>query len=283
MKIKEINVSRSGVIPVASYENLRPGYSITVELDENDNKEKVVTDLNEYLRKMFEVEAHRCKAEWLSKLYENIRWYPRNGQQFPSVTSILFLCGQTDPKTFWITDHDSGQKREMTSDELQQYASRGNVIEARVEHFLTTGKWVDPNTLVPCRDDIEILTSGNLHLSWSDGSCKAFFAEFGGKIKVETFQKTVYNDEHLYAGTMDILGTFENKRTVFDIKSGAFDMRQLAAYAACEEKIKQLVVLPVGPTDNKCGYKKPVICTTIANEFQGFLHARAKFRQRFGL
>ena len=30
-KIKEISASLSGVIPVASYENLRPNYSMTVE------------------------------------------------------------------------------------------------------------------------------------------------------------------------------------------------------------------------------------------------------------
>jgi len=91
------------------------------------------------------------------------------------------------------------------------------------------------------------------------------------------------NDELLYSGRYDIKGKFEGIPAIMDCKSGAFDMRQLAAYAVCEEGIKRLVVLPIGPTDNKCGYKKPVVCDAIKDEFKGFQRARAKFQLRFGI
>ena len=68
-----------------------------------------------------------------------------------------------------------------------------------------------------------------------------------------------------------------------DFKSGSHDWRQLAAYAACIDGIEQLVVIHIGPTDNKQGYKKPSICTTVNAEFKEFLKARAKFREQFGV
>ena len=79
------------------------------------------------------------------------------------------------------------------------------------------------------------------------------------------------------------MGTYEGKKSVIDIKCGTFDWRQLAAYAMCLEGIEQLVILPVGPTDNKCGYQKPKVNTMIQKEYEEFLKARAKFRRRFGI
>lgn len=268
MTITEVTVSKSAVIPVAAYENLRPSFSITAQPDKGESAYKVITYLSDSLSQLIREESNRCKTEYLEKLYAWIRWYEKDGIRYPSVTSILGI------------DKSFGQ---FTEQELQQYASRGNVLEAMIQIFLTDGKWVDPKEFPQCCEDIEILQTGNLKLSWEDGSHKEFMAEFGDKIKVEVFQKTVFNTEHLYAGTMDILGTFDGKRSIMDIKSGTFDMRQLAAYAVCEENIEQLVVLPIGPTENKCGFKKPIICTTIESEFREFIKARAKFRQRFGI
>ena len=268
MTITEVTVSKSAVIPVAAYENLRPSFSITAQPDKGESAAKVILYINTWLNDLMREESNRCKTEYLEKIYAWIRWYLKDGIRFPSVTSILGL-----DKTF-------GQ---FTEQELQQYASRGNILEVMIEVFLMTGLWPEPQELPQCREDIEILAAGNLNLSWKDGSHEAFMAEYGSKIKVEAFQKTVFNQEQMYAGTLDILGEFDGKRSIMDIKSGTFDMRQLAAYAVCEEGIEQLVILPIGPTENKCGFKKPVICTTIDNEFREFIKARAKFRQRFGV
>lgn len=267
MKTKEITVSLSGVIPVAAYENLRPGFSITVEPENGEDRDKIISELRQYLHGVFENEANRGKADLIDKQYANIRFYEKDGKKYPSVTSILG----------WDKDW------KITEDELQQYASRGNILDAIVTTYLQTGKWPDPLEMPALREDVSILMSGSLNFIWENCSYKKFMEIYGPKIKAETYQHTVFNDENLYAGTSDIVGEFDGIRSVMDIKSGGFDMRQLAAYAMCEKDIEQLVVLFVGPTDNQCGYKKPVICDTIQNEYREFLKARAKFRQRFGV
>jgi hypothetical protein len=266
-KIKEITVSRSGVIPIASYENLRPSYSITVELDETDSKEQVIEEMQAFLRSIFEHESNRGKADLIDKQYSNIRFYDYNDKKYPSVTSIL----------------NWGKQWKVTEDELRQYASRGTIVGDMVEHFLSIGKWLEPEKTKSLQEDVSILLGGSLGMHWHQCSHIAFCKKFKDNIVVKAIQGTVCNEEAEYAGTYDIVGQYENKRTLFDVKCGGFDMRQLAAYAMCLEGIEQLVVLPVGPTDNKCGYKKPIICTTIQKEYEEFLKARAKFRHRFGI
>jgi hypothetical protein len=266
-KIKEITVGLSGVIPVAAYENLRPSFSITVEPIDGQEPEKIIASLQQYLHAVFEGESNRGKADLIDKQYANVRFYEKDGKKYPSVTSILY----------W------DKEWRVTADELQQYASRGNIVEVLVQRFLETGEWIDPMDVPELKEDVSILMSGSLMFTWENCSHKAFMKAYGEKIKAEAFQQTVFNDEAMYAGTYDLLGDFDAIRSIMDTKSGAFDMRQLAAYAMCEKDIKQLVVLPVGPTDNKSGYKRPVICDTVQKEFAEFLKARAKFKQRFGI
>lgn len=266
-KIKEITVSLSGVIPVAAYENLRPGFSITVEPIDGENPEKIIAELQQYLHSVFENESNRGKADLIDKQYANVRFREKDGKKYPSVTSILS----------WDKDWH------ITDDELRQYASRGTIMDVMITEFFTTGKWIDPTQIPLLREEVSVLMSGNLMLTWEQCSHKAFMAQYQEKIEALSFHGTVFNDEALYSGEWDILGRYDGIRSIMDIKHGQFDMRQLAAYANCEEDIEQLVILPVGPTDNKCGYKRPVVCDTIQKEFEEFLKARAKFKQRFGI
>ena len=267
-KIKEITVSLSGVIPVAAYENLRPSFSITVEPIDGENPEKIITSLQQYLHSVFENESNRGKADLIDKQYANIRFYEKDGKKYPSVTSIL----------------NWDKEWRVTDDELRQYASRGNIVEALINEFITTGEWIDPTQVPSLREDVSILMSGSLMFTWENCSHKEFMKQYRSKIlNVEKIQGIVFNEEALYAGTYDIYGRYDTIWSIMDIKCGGFDMRQLAAYAICEKDIQQLVILPVGPTDNKCGYKRPVVCDTIQKEFEEFLKARAKFKQRFGI
>ena len=203
----------------------------------------------------------------LDKLYDGLRFYEKDGIKYPSVTSVLFYG-----KDFHMPEH-----------ELAQYAARGTIVGKMVETYLKTGEWIDPAKTESLIDDVAVLFGGTLNMHWDQCSHKEFTARFAGDITTESVQGTVYNEEYLYAGTYDIVGNYLGKRSLMDVKCGGFDMRQLAAYAMCLEGIEQLVVLPTGKTDNKCGYKRPVVCGTIQTEFDGFLKARAKFRQRFGL
>ena len=271
LKVKEVTVSLSGVIPVAAYENLRPSFSMTVELIDGQKVEDVVGECQRYLHAVFEGESNRGKADLIDKQYSNIRFYEKNGRKYPSVTSILNWDKQ------WS----------VTEDELNQYASRGTIVGYLVEQYLTRlhapDDWLDPTQVPALREDVSILMGGSLMFTWEQCSHKAFIEKYGDMIKVEKIQGTVFNDECLYAGTYDILGSYDGVKSVMDVKCGGYDMRQLAAYAMCEKDIKQLVVLPVGPTDNQCGYKRPVVCDTIQKEFEEFLKARAKFKKRFGV
>ena len=123
-----------------------------------------------------------------------------------------------------------------------------------------------------------------MKLQWSDCSYKKFFEQYKDDIEAVTIEKTVYNDEHRYAGRYDFIGKYKGETALFDLKTGATsDFRQLSAYAACVPGIKNLIICPVGVTDNKCGYMKPKICTTPEAEFKEFLKARNKFSQRFGI
>jgi len=269
-KIKEITVSLSGVIPVAAYENLRPGFSITAEPINGENPEAIIAELQQYLHTVFENESNRGKADLIDKQYANIRFYEKDGKKYPSVTSIL----------------NWDKEWRVTDDELRQYASRGIVVESMINVFLSSGEWIDPTQVPSLREDVSILMSGSLMLTWEQCSHKKFMEQYRKKIEATSFQGIVFNEEALYAGRYDIYGNYDGIKSIMDIKSGGFDMRQLAAYAMCIEQVadvKQLVVIPVGPTDNKCGYKRPVVCDTIQKEFEEFLKARAKFKQRFGI
>ncbi|GAI53947.1 unnamed protein product, partial [marine sediment metagenome] len=226
----------------AAYENLRPGYSITVEPIDGESPEKIIAELQSYLHAVFENESNRGKADLIDKQYTNIRFYEKDGKKYPSVTSIL----------------NWDKEWRVTDDELRQYASRGNIVEALITNYLQKAEWFEPTEIPSLREDVSILMSGSLMMTWEQCSHKKFMEQYRKKIGISCFQEQLFNEENLYAGTLDILGTYDGIRSIMDIKCGGWDIRQLAAYAICEKDVKQLVILPVGPTDNKCGYKRPV-------------------------
>jgi len=267
MIYKEIHYGLSGVIPTSSYENLRPSFDITGVPEDGEDVKKLFADMQTYLHSLFEQESNRGKADLIDKQYSNIRFYEKDGKKYPSVTSIIG----------W------DKEWKVTEDELRQYASRGTIVGEIVEHYLSHGEWLDPTQVPFMREDVSILMSGSLMFTWEQCSHKAFLEQFAKLIKVEKVQETVFNEENLYAGTYDILGLYDDVKSLMDVKCGGWNMMQLAAYAVCLGDVEQLVVLPVGPTDNKCGYKRPVFCDTIGKEFEEFLKARAKFRKRFGV
>jgi hypothetical protein len=267
MKTKEISVGLSGVISTASWENLRPSFNIVAELEEGETDEECFAKLRGTLRAQFEMEANRAKTDLIEKQYSNIRFREKDGKKFPSVTSIL----------------DWDKTWRVTQDELNQYAARGTIVHKLIEIYYKTGEWKIPVEIDELKEEVAILLGGSLGFSWTDCTHELFIEKYGDKIKVEKTEQIVFNDEILYSGQYDLKGSYDNVSAIIDFKTGAYDMRQLAAYAVCETGIKRLVVLPVGPTDNKCGYKKPVICDTINDQFKDFLKARKKFRLRFGI
>jgi len=268
MEIKEIRHSVQAVISTGPYENQREMFEVLATLKSDDNPEEAMRKLEEFNHSRLEIAVNNAKTSLIEKQYQNIRFYERNGKKLPSVTSI----------TGWNTDW------KITEDELAQYASRGTIIHKLIEIYLKEGKWVNPVDVEELNNDVSILMSGSKGLSWQDCSYKEAIENIIKDLKVIEQEKTVYNDSHLYAGRLDLLCEYKGKRTIIDFKSGSTsDFRQLSAYAACLDGIESIVILPVGPTDNKSGFKKPMVCENIQKEFKAFLKARSEFRSRFGI
>ena len=77
--------------------------------------------------------------------------------------------------------------------------------------------------------------------------------------------------------------TISDKLTI-TLKSGQGEFKQLAAYAKADGiNVDQLVICPVGKTDNKQGYMAPRVEVNIQKHFEMFLEDRAKFTERFGI
>jgi hypothetical protein len=269
VKYKEISVGISGVIPVASYENLRPSFSATIEVQEGDNEDDVVKAGMKLVNYHFDVMVDKAKVDLIEKQYKNIRFREIDGKKYPSVTSILS----------W------DKEWKISEDELSQYAARGTIVHKLIELYLKDKKWINPIDLKEPEivEAIDILMGGSLGLHWNQCSHEAFFKEFGDDIEIESIEQVVINKEVRYSGRYDIKGKYKGKKAIMDCKTGAYDLAQLAAYAVCEDKIEQLIVLPVGITTNKSGVMKPIVSDDIEGEFKRFLYAREKFRKRFGI
>lgn len=268
MKIKEIHAGISGVIPIASYENLRPSFDITAEPEEGENVEECFARLKQALHFQFDMTANQAKIDLIEKQYQNIRFREKDGKKYPSVTSI--------------TDFDKDWK--ISDDELLQYGARGNIVHALIEHYIKSGEWVDVEKLPQIKEDIIIVAKGSLGLKWTDCTHQKFFEQFGKDFEFDKIEKEVYNDTHLYSGRYDAKGKYKGIPSIIDFKSGSsYHHKQLAAYAVCEEGIGQLVICPVGCTKNKSGVNKPSVSENIKDNFKMFLKDRAKFRQRFGI
>ena len=268
MKIKDITISLSGVLPNAAYSNYRPGYSMTVELENGDNEDEIFKDKRAYFRNLFELDSIAAKTELVEMQYASMRFREKDGKKYPSVTSILG----------WQTDW------RMTSEELTQYSSRGNIIHHISYEYLKTGVWVNPENVTELKDDVATVLGGSLGLHWNQCSHEKFFEENRKDIEIEAYEQTIFNDELFYCGTYDMKGTYKGKKAIFDIKSGSVhNMAQLAAYAVAEQGIEALVICAVGKTENKSGVIKPKVSTDIKGEFISFRKAREKFRLRFGI
>ena len=193
IKVKEITVSLSGVIPIAAYENLRPGYSMTLELDPGQSAYEAMVYCQNHLRQMLQEETDRSRADAIEKKFSKIGFRTKGNKKYPRVSSILGW--NINWERFGISELD-----------LPQYASRGNILEAICQHYLESGEWIDPRDVPELEEDIAVLRNGSKGFTWEDCSYKVCMEKFAEKIEMDTFQQVVYNDEHNYTGAIDIVG-----------------------------------------------------------------------------
>lgn len=268
MKIKEIHVGLSGVCPLAAYENLRPSYDMTIEPSDEETPEECFVKAQKIIRGQFENEVNRARTDLIEKQYSNIRFREKGGKKYPSVTSI----------TGWDINW------RISDDELQQYAARGTIVHRLIEEYIKTGIWAEPEMLKDLKDDLIILATGSLNLDWKVCSHEKFFEVNEKDFEWLEGEKEVFNEEHVYSGRYDRKAIYKGKLSIVDWKTGSnYNHRQTAAYAVCEEKIEQLVICPVGQTNNKSGYKKPDVTEDVKGNFKAFLKKRQGFRARFGI
>lgn len=275
IKTTKITMNLGGVIPTAPFANMRVDLGTEAHLSQGLGAKKGFSKLQEMLYHQFQVIENRAKADVIDRDYPNILFRPKNGMKFPRVTSILG----------W---ENSRKMPVISIDKLNQYAARGTIVHKLIYLYLETGKWHDPLKLPELKEEVATLNEGSLNFSWLDCSYKDFFRQYRKRLGKEgkwngKKELTVFNEEHCYSGQIDLMDKFEEKKSIIDIKTGTYDMRQLAAYAACEKKIEQMVVFDVGPTENKCGYIRPVTDERIKDHFRSFVDVRDRFRQRFGV
>ena len=278
--VKEFECSATwgGVISDAPYENCRPSFTDTIKFTAPKDGDMVsvlgnVRDiLTVGLKEKFDVMRNNLKAEAVAMEYDSIRFRELGGLQYPSVTSI----------TGWAKDFH------ITDIELEQYGCRGTIVHFLVEHFCRTGEWLTLRDAAAngYEEEATIMHKGGLGLTLDDLSYKKFFEGNRKDFEFDEFEKTIFNREHLYCGRLDAIGRYKGVKSIIDFKTGSsWEMAQLAAYAMGDgiDGIEQLVICPVGKTDNKCGYMKPVIELNVQGAFDNFLKLRSKFKKRFGV
>jgi len=287
----EITASYTGTISTGQWENLKPFFALkeTLEYDPDTQElpdEKIIerqAELQKINEDAFKRQDAIAYQEKIANTYKNIRFYDVGDKKYPSVTSIINM-----DKDFHIPP-----------DELNQFSSRGTLIHKQVEIFLTTGEWKVPKDIEECSFEYLSVVNGNLGLDFEDVDFRAFYESY--PFKVIECEKTVVNNDHQYAGRVDIIGIIEEENkakwdkvegvkygvpTIFDVKTATtidkiHGFTQGAAYARAEG-IEQICLIPL-TKENKCGFAKALTTTNIERYFNLFLNKRKLFRDRYGI
>lgn len=284
MKIK-ISSQYSGVIPTASYQNARPGFEAELEFeyegkpgDDNGLKDTIKKN-QDFLHQICYDNFKRCEQQALVEKLEreraDLRLVPDpQGVLMPSVTSVINF----DADMF------------VPPDELQEYASQGNIIHAQVAEFIKIGKWVEPKEIPDVWADLVIVSKGKLKLALEGWSFPDFLAK--NPISGMKNSERSMNLQHRYAGGPDFEGVPDFKDidkvpTLFDVKRTADkikNFKQIAAYCKMNgyEHIKQMGIVVLNDKTAQ-GFSKPIIETRIDEYFKMFLRDREAFRKRFGI
>lgn len=277
----KISARFDGVIPTGSYQNSRPGFSAEETFEIDAPKEEVDLMIQDRQRELqlicyenFESEAEKARIQKIKNDMKNFRFYESENGEYPSVTSILSY-----DEDFFCTD-----------DELKQYASQGNLIDAEIRNFVKTGKWVSSKDLEGCAADRFILKKGSLQLSLEGWNFTGFLEKYPIK-DLKVHEKPLFNHKWKYAGMPDLEGVYNDMATLISIKRtdhGVKPLIQDAAYARCGgmEHIKQIMVVEMkseADGGNKQGFSKPSITTEIDKYFELFLYKRKEFTKVYGV
>ena len=274
----EVTVGTSAVIAVASYENLKPFYSIKGVFSEKVDIDKLLQEMKDKVNQQLQIDYNNAIAQRL----KDMRFYERNGLKYISVTEVL--------------NHDA--KFFMKPEELNQYAAKGTMYNIQLDEFVKTGKWQAFSAIPECIRYLHDVETGTLRLPYDELAIRNFLKDY--PINFDRYQVSVFNDDHIYAGTLDYTGSIPKTAkwekldvlfdvpTLFDLKVGSPDkmkaLKQMSAYSSCPEMKDIRQVCMINITDkNKCGYAVPVVSQGIDEYFKMFLQDRREFKRIYGI
>ena len=284
-KIK-VGSSYSGVLPVASYSNLRPGFTAEMEFEQEFKTEEEVNlaiesaqqQLNEICYRAFESEAIKARVLKVQEDLKNFRFHDVDGEKFPSVSTI-----SSYDKEFFVVDED-----------LKVYCAQGNIIDSEIRNFVRTGTYVESKDLLECTADRFVLKSKALSngkmLALSGWNFKGFLEKYPIQ-ELKSMETVVYSKKHRIAGTPDLLGKYNGLKTLVSIKrtkSEIDNFIQEAGYSLCDglEDVEQFMVVEMKAEEdggNKCGYSKPMLTTDVARYRELFLRKRSEVLKIYGV
>ena len=279
MRTLRISASFGGKIPTGSYQNMSPSFLAeeTIEFDDT------LQDTNSYIKRRQQVLQEICYSNFEAEVVKarlikvkndrsEFRFYkdPETGEEYPSVTTVLGY-----DKEFFISD-----------EELKQYCSQGNIIDAEVRNYVKTGVWTSSKDMKELTADRFIIKTGSKKLALDGWNFIGFLEKYPIK-NLRSVEEPVINREWKYAGTPDLVGEYNGLPTLVSIKrtlNETDNMIQDAAYAKCPamSHIKQIIVVPLkaeADGGNKCGFNKPAITTDIDRYFELFIYKRKEFRK----
>jgi len=281
-----VEASYSGVLPVASYSNLRPGFSASMEFEQEFKTkdeyqlaiESAQQELNVICYQAFESEAVKARVLKVQEDLKNFRFYDVDGEKFPSVSSVTSY-----DKEFWCKEQD-----------LALYAAQGNIIDAEIRNFVKTGVWTDSKDLIECTADRFIIksrvTETGKHLALSGWNFRGFLEKYPIKNLV-SIEKPISSKKHRIGGTPDLVGEYNGLKTLVSIKrtkSETDNLIQEAGYSLCDgmEDIGQFMVVEMKAEEdggNKQGFSKPIVTTEIARYQELFLRKRQEVLKIYGV
>lgn len=281
-----VEASFSGVLPVGSFSNMRPGFLARMEFDGEYGSieeyklaiEGAQNELQEICYRNFESEAVKAKVIKVQEDLKNFRFYEVDGEKFPSVSSITSY-----DKEFFVKDED-----------LDLYCAQGNIIDAEIRNFVKTGVWTESKDLIECTADRFILktksTASGKKLSLFGWNFKGFLEKYP-IAKLVSVEKPIFSRKHRIAGTPDLIGEYNGLKTLVSIKrtkSEVDNYIQEAGYSLCEgmEDIKQFMVVEMKSEEdggNKQGFSKPSVTTDVARYQELFLRKRSEVLKIYGV
>jgi len=278
-KTVKIGGTLSAVIPTGSYQNLRPSFTWEESYQDYDLTDIEVQERNQAihdkLMSMLREAEQKAIVERIQRERQDLRFLrsPVTKKMLPSVTSIIgydsdFFCSQ---------------------EELRQYASQGNIIDAKVKHYIKMGKWVEAKELKDIWIDMVILKKGDLKLELDVGDFPAFLEKY--PILSMKVGERFFDDEEEYTGEPDFIGvpdwkSVEKIPTIFDVKRTPDAIKnglQISAYCRFYN-LKQGIIIPLNDKTSQ-GYSKPKVYNEdkLSGYFKMFQDKQKEFKKRYGI